>query len=159
MAIIKWLDENLEKTILGVFLSIMVVVMGIQVVARYVLNASLTWSEELTRFLFVWSAFLTLPYTIKFRTYLKIDQLVDLLPEKVRRKLDFILYILMIIFFIFMFYNAIGVVKSSISSKQRSPALGIPMYVVQVSSVIGFGLAIIRSIQSVIIEGKKIRSN
>ncbi|MBZ2174909.1 TRAP transporter small permease [Schnuerera sp. xch1] len=151
MNLLKWLDENLEKFVLGVFLSIMVVVMGIQVVARYVFNSSLTWSEELTRFIFVWSAFLTLPYTIKFGISLKIDQLLNLFTKDIRKVLNIISHILMLVFFIFMLYNATDVVRSAINSGQRSPAIGLPMYLIQVSSVVGFALTIVRVLQSLVI--------
>lgn len=147
MSIIKWIDENLEKFLLGILLSIMVIVMGIQVVARYVFNSSLSWSEELTRYLFVWSAFLSLPYTIKNNIALKIDQLVQILPEKVKKVFWIIGYVVMTVFFLFMLRVSIKVVQSSIASGQRSPALGIPMYLIQLSALVGFGLAIIRAIQ------------
>ncbi len=151
MSAIKWLDENLEKFILGILLTLMILIMGVQVVARYVFNSSLSWSEELTRYLFVWSAFLSLPYTIKTNIALKIDQLFTVLPEGVKKVLWIIGYLLMFIFFIFMFKNSIGVVQSSMNSGQRSPALGLPMYLIQFSSLVGFGLAIIRTLQALIL--------
>ena len=56
---LHWLDENLEEFILVVFLIAMTLIMGIQVFCRYVLGMSLSWSEELTRYLFIWSGFLS----------------------------------------------------------------------------------------------------
>ena len=56
--ILHWLDENLEEFILVVFLIAMTLIMGIQVFCRYVLGMSLSWSEELTRYLFIWSGLL-----------------------------------------------------------------------------------------------------
>ena len=53
---LKWLDENLEEFLMVALLIAMTVIMGIQVFARYALGASLSWSEELTRYLFIWSA-------------------------------------------------------------------------------------------------------
>jgi len=50
--ILHWLDENLEEFILVIFLIAMTLIMGIQVFCRYVLGMSLSWSEELTRYLF-----------------------------------------------------------------------------------------------------------
>src|SRR5690554_63927 len=132
----------------------MILIMGVQVVARYVFNSSLSWSEELTRYLFVWSAFLSLPYTIKTNIALKIDQLFTVLPEGLKKALWIVGYVLMFVFFTFMFKNAIGVVQSSINSGQRSPALGLPMYLVQLSSLAGFGLAIIRTLQALILTVK-----
>ena len=52
---LKWLDENLEEFLMVALLIAMTVIMGIQVFARYALGASLSWSEELTRYLFIWS--------------------------------------------------------------------------------------------------------
>ena len=53
MKLLKWLDDYLEEALLLIMLGIMVVVMGIQITARYVFASSLSWSEEITRFLFI----------------------------------------------------------------------------------------------------------
>ena len=147
MKVLKLLDENFEKYILMLLLSIMTLVMGVQVIARYVFNNSLTWSEELVRYLFVWSAFLSLPYTIKTGIAISIDQVVNILPEVARKSVKIVSNVLMIIFFIFMFQNSIGVVQSSIISGQRTPALGLPMFLIQASALVGFALGVIRTIQ------------
>ena len=55
--ILHWLDENLEEFLLVFFLIAMTLIMGIQVFCRYVLGQSLSWSEEITRYLFIWSGF------------------------------------------------------------------------------------------------------
>ncbi len=55
--IIHWLDDNIEEFLMLVFLGAMTLIMGIQVFSRYVLGMSLLWSEELTRYLFIWSVF------------------------------------------------------------------------------------------------------
>lgn len=51
--ILHWLDENLEEFLLVFFLIAMTLIMGIQVFCRYVLGQSLSWSEEITRYLFI----------------------------------------------------------------------------------------------------------
>lgn len=55
--ILHWLDENLEEFIIILCLIAMTLIMGIQVFCRYVLGMSLSWSEELTRYLFICVAF------------------------------------------------------------------------------------------------------
>ena len=52
---LQWLDENLEEVLLVIALAAMAVIMGIQVIARYIFGASLSWSEELTRYIFIWA--------------------------------------------------------------------------------------------------------
>lgn len=147
MKALKWVDNNFEKFLIGICLTLMIIIMGIQVVSRYAFNSSLTWSEELTRYLFVWSGFLSLPFTIKAGITLKIDQFYNMFPKGARAVLNVINHIIMIVFFIFLLYHSIGVVESAIASGQKSPALGLPMYLVQVSATIGFALAIVRTIQ------------
>ena len=83
MKLLKWLDDYLEEALLLIMLGIMVVVMGIQITARYVFASSLSWSEEITRFLFICSGFLSASYCIKKSLSVKIDQLVNMLPVEV----------------------------------------------------------------------------
>lgn len=151
---LKWIDNNLEKFLIGIALTLMTLIMGVQVVARYAFNSSLTWSEEFTRYLFVWSGFLSLPYTIKAGITLRIDQFYNLLPGGLRKGLNIINHVLMTVFFAYMCYSSIGVVQSAIVSGQKSPALGLPMYIVQVSALVGFGLAVFRTIQALLVSMK-----
>lgn len=46
MKFIKWLDDNLEETLLVLCLLAMTLIMGVQVFSRYALGKSLSWSEE-----------------------------------------------------------------------------------------------------------------
>lgn len=155
MKALKWIDINLEKVIIGVCLTLMILIMGVQVVSRYAFNSSLTWSEELTRYLFVWSGFISLPFTIRSGITLRIDQFYNMLPKGARGVLNIVNHIIMIVFFAFMFYHSTGVVESAIASGQKSPALGLPMYMVQVAATVGFGLAVVRSIQVLLLSMKK----
>ena len=53
----KFLDllEKVQKTILAVTVPVMVLVMLYQVVLRYVFSNSNSWSEEVTRYLFIFN--------------------------------------------------------------------------------------------------------
>ena len=53
MKVLKWLDNNLEQAILLILLCGMTIVMGGQIIARYAFSASLSWSEEITRYMFI----------------------------------------------------------------------------------------------------------
>ena len=57
-----WLDNYLEEFFMVISLILMTVIMGIQVFSRYVLGSAPSWSEEITRYLFVWSGFLSVSY-------------------------------------------------------------------------------------------------
>lgn len=152
MKVIKWLDEYAEESIMIVLLLGMTVVMGMQIISRYVFQASLTWSEEITRYMFIWSAFLSVSYCTKRRISIKIDQIVTMLPLKVSAVFKIIEKIIMLSFFVYMTYFAYDFFMAGVISGQVSPACGIPMYLIQVSPFLGFALTIVRIVQSMIHE-------
>ena len=65
MKLLKKIDKNLERWVMFVLLAGMTLVLGIQIFCRFVLNNSLTWSEELARFMFIWSTFLSIGFCLK----------------------------------------------------------------------------------------------
>nr|WP_276008510.1 TRAP transporter small permease [Aequitasia blattaphilus] len=137
----------MEEGILLVFLILMVVIMGIQVIARYLFSASLSWSEELTRYLFVCSGFLSASYCIKHSLSIKIIQLIELLPEKLMHISKLISYTIQMFFFAYLTPFAVKFVVSAIESGQRTAAIGLPMWIVESSTVLCCILSVIRLLQ------------
>lgn len=157
MKILRWLDDNLEETLLIILLVIMTLLMGIQVFSRYLLNASLSWSEELTRYLFVWSGFLSISYCIKKWISIKIDQIINMFPKTIYVWLQLLLNMILFVFFLYLCTHAWEYLQQSIASQQKSPALGLPMYMVQAAPLVGFALAMIRAFQQIVLEVGNIR--
>lgn len=56
-----------------------------QVVFRYVLEASLSWSEELSRFLLMWLAALSTAYAMKTGAHFALHFVVDRTPPAAQR--------------------------------------------------------------------------
>ena len=154
MKIIKLIDDNFEEVLLMLLLAIMTIVMGIQVVARYGFNYSLTWSEEITRYMFVWSTFLSISHCTKKQISIKIEQLVSMLPTKVNAIFKVVEKIIMIAFFSYMAKFAYDFVQASILSGQLSPAMRLPMYFIQVAPLVGFCLTIVRLLEGLVFELK-----
>lgn len=149
MKVLKWLDNNLEQAILLILLCGMTIVMGGQIIARYAFSASLSWSEEITRYMFIISGFISASYCIKHGLSVKIDQLVGMLPGKEyiisAGKLSYTVTL-----FAYLVPFAWKYVKAGMASGQLSPACGIPMYLIQSFTVISFVLCCIRLIQKFI---------
>ena len=57
---------NILKYCCGILILAMTLLIFWQVVCRYVMNNSLTWSEELGRYFFVWITFIGLPVALKY---------------------------------------------------------------------------------------------
>lgn len=148
MRIIRWLNAHFEEALMTIFLIIMVLVMGYQVAMRYIFNNSLPWSEELTRYLFVWSAFISIGYCIKHHSSIKIEQVLHLMPPVVQKVILLLTKIVSLLFFAYVLRYSLNVVQATIKSGQLTPALQIPMYFVHYASVVGFGLAVYRILES-----------
>lgn len=157
MKFIKFLDEYMEEIILIVLLIMITMIMGIQVCARYIFNYSLAWSEEITRYLYIWSGFISVSYCTKKCISIKVEQFVSVFPEKIKIILKMINHSIEFIFFFYLIPFAYKYLISAIESKQISPACGIPMYFVQLSPLVGFVLVEFRIIQCWYNEFKKIR--
>lgn len=129
-------------------LFLITIVMGYAIFMRYVMNDSLSWAEEITRYFFVWSAFLSLSFCLKRQSSIKIDMILNHLPLWLQRVNLYAIKVIMLVFFVYMFRGSVNVTVGMFKSGQSSPALELPMYLVYGSSAAGFFLAIIRTVQS-----------
>lgn len=155
--IINCIDEYLEEIILVFLLAAMAVIMGIQVFCRYALSMSLTWSEELTRYLFIWAGFLSVSYCTKKCISIKIEQFVALFPTRGKALFKVVNHTIELVLFLYLIPFAWKYFYSAIETGQVSPALGIPMYYVQAAPLAGFILVAIRIIQRWIVEFNTVR--
>ena len=150
------LDEYLEEVLLVILLAGMAVIMGIQVFCRYVLSMSLSWSEELTRYLFIWAGFLSISYCTKRCISIKIEQFVALFPKRGKALFKVINRTVELVLFFYLLPFSWRYLYSAIATGQTSPALGIPMYLVQAAPLAGFLLAAVRILQRWVIEWKTV---
>lgn len=157
MKFLHWLDENLEETMLILLLCIMTLLMGTQIIFRYLFNNSLSWSEELTRYLFIWAGFISVSYCIKKWISIKVDQIINMLPKSWYVIFQFVLNVILFLFFVYLACHAFTYLQMSMASHQTSPALKLPMYYVHAAPLCGFSLAIIRSFQQILLELKNMR--
>ena len=149
---LRWAWDNFEEVLLVLIITIITAASGLQVICRYLFNNSLTWSEELSRYLFVWTGFLTLSLSIKARSIISIDAFVLWMPKRVRAGLNVLVYIFCAGVFAVLSVNAYHMVTSSVG--QVSPAMGLPLAVVYIGPLLGLVLSIIRSLGRVVSECK-----
>ena len=143
----RWLDDSLEETLMVATLVFMTVIMGIQVFSRYASGASLSWSEELTRYLFVWEGFLSVSYCTKKCISIKIEQFVAMFPKRGKAMFKLVNHTFELIFFFYLIPFAVKYLISAVESGQVSPACHIPMYYVQAAPLVSFVLVAIRIMQ------------
>lgn len=148
IALIHWLDLHLEETFLVVMLVLIACVTMLQVIVRKIPGvASLTWAEELCRFLWIWSVFLSLPYTIRTDSMLRVGVLKDLLPENLRKILNLVVDAMTLGCMAVLGLFAWQVVGTILESHEISPAMQWPIAFVYSFMLIGFFLAALRAVQ------------
>lgn len=150
MNILKKLDRHFEEYfVIGAF-SMMIIFVSLQVFFRYVLNSSLIWSEELTRYLFIWQIFFGASLSIRDDSHLKVDIIYMVLP-KYTKAIKIISYSLFLAFSIVVFWRGLQLVQSILFvKKQLTPTLGIPMGIVYSILPLGTLLMSIRLVQRIV---------
>ena len=149
MKLFKKLDQNLEEWIMGVLLVGMALILMLQIIMRAFVGQSLTWAEELARYFYVGSVFLSLGCTIRKNNILRVDLLLQMLPVKLQAVVNVLLDLLNVVLFAYLCWYAVSTVQGVQVSGQTSPALEIPMYLIYWVIPIGFALASLRSLQKV----------
>lgn len=152
MKTIRWLDDNFEEALLIALLFFMTLVMGGQVFCRYALKASLTWSEELTRYLFIWSAFLSIGLCVRKKLGLRVDMLISALPKAAARIISVIALLLELALFVYLLPFAWRIMAIAVATGRLAPATQIPMWMMQAAPIVGFVLAVFRIVQRLFME-------
>ncbi len=142
-----FLDEYFEEFIMVVLLIAMSIIMGIQIFSRYILGSSLSWTEEITRYLFIWSAFLSISLCTKKCISIKIDHFIKNLSPRPKAIFKVTNLTVEFVFFVYMIPFAYEYLHSTIQSGQVSPACHIPMYYVQSAPLVCFILCAIRILE------------
>lgn len=149
MKLLKFLDDNLEMYLCIALLSTMTSVLAVQVFMRYVMHDSLSWSEELARYLFVWLVYLGLSYGAKIMRHIKIEAALSLFPKKWRPSIVILGDCIFLGFAVFICISAYAIVKKQMILGQTSPAIGIPMWFLYSAPLVGFALAAFRQVQTI----------
>ncbi|MGJ9385700.1 TRAP transporter small permease [Salipaludibacillus sp. CF4.18] len=92
----KLLDRTLEIATILCFTALIVVVI-IQIASRY-LPQSFIWTEELSRFLFLYSVSFGAPLALKDKEFINVDLLLNYLPKRVREIYEGFIYLTIVLF-------------------------------------------------------------
>lgn len=112
--------------VLALMLGIMTVLITWQVFARFVVGDSLTFSEEVSRFLMIWITLLGAAYAMRHGTLIAVELLPDLLKGKAQKAVRLAAHILSLIFYLILIRFGWEIAQSV--SFQRAPATSISMF-------------------------------
>lgn len=139
------LRHPLETAVCGLLIAMTTVVFS-QVVARYVFEAPLSWSEELARFLLMWLSMLSAAYAFKTKSHFALRVVVGKLSKSAQRIMALFVHGVVAIFFAILLYFSIVFVNGV--EGHIAPALQIPMQIPYASIVIGCCLILYETLRS-----------
>ena len=118
------------------------VVMSVQVFLRYVLNESLIWSDELSRYLLVAMAFVGTATGMRKDNHIRIDVVDHMIPAPAARALRLAVDLAVLFYLASVFWLSLDML--AIFHRRPSTAMGVPMSIPYAAVTVGFGLAALR---------------
>lgn len=147
LKILKLLDEHIEEWLLILIYVVMLVVATAQVIFRYIINKSLSWSQDFLIYLLIWSVFIGISLAVKKRKHIKVELAYSILSEKSQKYLSVFTNIVFMIFCaIISYFSLIKVYKLIFINPQVSESTGLSMWMIQIAVPLGFLLSIYRLI-------------
>jgi TRAP-type C4-dicarboxylate transport system permease small subunit len=124
------------EALIAILFSAIVVVGGLQVFNRFVLNQSLSWGEEFMVYANVWMVFLAIPIAYNRGSHIGMNLFVKGLSARAQSALALVVDLLwLVLATAIVIYAA---VVMGVASNQASPAMGLRIDRVYLSLVVGW---------------------
>lgn len=148
--IFKGVWDQLEIVLMVIFLDAFMINVFLQIITRMLFNMPLSFTEEVSRYLFIWMVFLAMPYSTKYEKHIAMDVFTKHLPKSVQFALKIIIHLITIGVFGWVFYYGMGYL--SMSKMVKTPVLQISKAVVAAIIPITGILMIIRSVERLLLD-------
>ncbi|MGI6777880.1 MAG: TRAP transporter small permease [Acetivibrionales bacterium] len=146
--IIKFFN-NFELHLMVVLMFVFCINIFSQVLARVFFNYPIFFTEEVSRYAFLWMVFLGLSYATLYDKHIRVTFIVAKFPDIVQKIIEIVLHVLAIAVFCWVFVTSIAYLE--FSSTVVTPALRIPKSIIATILPTSAVLTIIRSIQKVVL--------
>lgn len=145
----KYLDEHLEESIIVLLMATMSVLIGLQIFMRYAMSSSLSWSEELSRYLFIWATYLGVAFGVRKDAHIRVSMVVDMMSARNAILMRILTHIIFGAFAVYVMYQGWIMVEKTFRFGQKSASLGIPMGFIYLAPLTGFGFTVLRLLQAI----------
>ena len=133
MSAVLRLYNKFEEYLLVLSLAVSVALVALQIVFRYFINASIPWSEELTRYIFIWQIWLGPSFAQRDGKHLKVEVLYSLMNPAGKKFLSVLSNLIFLSFCVFLTVNGFSLVMNLAHRYSLSPAMEIPLLFVYLS--------------------------
>lgn len=138
---------KIEEFVSSMALVLMAVITAVQVFNRYVLGNSLDWSEELARYLFIWSVYVGCSYASQMNRHLEVTIIRTIFKGRLARLATITASICTIVFCVFCTIVGIKFVIFLANTGQKTPALEIQAYWLFICLPVGMGFMALRTME------------
>lgn len=136
--------NTIVKYIASLFLILLAILVVFQVIARFIINFPLSWSEEVSRYIMVYIVFLGSALAVRYKQHISIDFLVEIVSPKNKKNLTNLILLINAIFFALLVYY--GSLFTLAMYKQATPALQFSMAWAYAAVPIGSLLMLINTV-------------
>jgi TRAP-type C4-dicarboxylate transport system permease small subunit len=157
MQYLRLIEKYFEAFFMVVLMFAISIITGLQVLSRYVFDDSISWSEEMCRYMFIWMVFFGISYAIRERRHISILGLYSVVAEPMRKVLLFTADGLFLFFVVIMAINGGELCRKIFLLGQITPSLEFSMAYIYASLPIGFSLAALRLLQGLYIRIRNIK--
>ncbi|MDR1048599.1 MAG: TRAP transporter small permease [Synergistaceae bacterium] len=149
MTVKKFLN-NFEEYCVVWTMALMTVLVFCQVVMRYVFSNSLSWSEELARFIFMWLSWVGASYAVKERSHFRVEMFANLLKGRSRKIFELAILAVWFAFSVILAWLGTRLTLFLMETGQISAAMEIPMSWVYASVPAGCALMAARLVVEIV---------
>ena len=133
---------DLVESIAGVLLALVVVIVLLQVFGRYILRISLSWPEELARYVLVWLMIFGAAAAAASRSQIVVDTLLELVPASGRRALEALSALAGLVAVALLVWTSQPLITGP-AGRSTSPATGIPSFWIYLAVPVGGALLVL----------------
>ena len=152
--ILPWLDEHFEGIFMISGLLSIILFITWQVIYRYIVTkfvaraGAAVWTEEISRYIFIWISYLALSVAIRKRSSIRVDIIYDHLPKRAQQISWIIVETLFLCLTATIAWFGWAQIERLLDFPQYTTALRLPYLVPYLILPFGFGLMCLRLLQS-----------
>lgn len=145
--ILKKLCANIEEYCCVAAVAVMILALALQIVFRGLFGGGLAWSEELSRFSFIWATFLGMALAAKRLSHIRITAALLLLSVKMRLAVRMAMDLLWICASLYIAYHGLELIQEGFEFPEVSPTLRVTKAWVEAIIPFSFALTPIRVLE------------
>ena len=119
----KFINNIEEYVSVGLF-SALIILCFLQILFRFVFNFSLSWTEELSRYVFISLVYIAASLAVVKGAHVRVEVIDNYVTGKAKTCLDTVIDLSFALFMIYIGYYGIEITIDALNVGQTTPALG-----------------------------------